>query len=49
MLLLIDADDRLVGEIEYDPITEYLAGFELSYLAFRTSRTAFSGIYTLGL
>jgi [ribosomal protein S5]-alanine N-acetyltransferase len=36
MLVLIDADDELVGEIEYFPITEYLTGFELSYLIFGT-------------
>ena len=36
MLVMIDADDGLVGEIEYYPITEYLTGFELSYLVFGT-------------
>lgn len=34
MLLMIDAEDGIVGEIEYYPITEYLTGFELSYLIF---------------
>jgi len=36
MLLMIDAHDEIVGEIEYYPITDYLAGFELSYLLFGT-------------
>ena len=34
MLVMVDADDHLVGEIEFFPITSYLTGFELSYLVF---------------
>ena len=34
MLLIVDHDDRLVGEIEFYPITHYLQGYELSYLLF---------------
>lgn len=34
MLVMLDADGGLVGEIEYYPITSYLTGFELSYLIF---------------
>lgn len=34
MLLMLDAQDDVVGEIEYYPITSYLTGFELSYLIF---------------
>ncbi len=36
MLLMVDARDEIVGEIEYFPITDYLTGFELSYLLFGT-------------
>lgn len=36
MLLMVDAHDAIVGEIEYFPITDYLTGFELSYLLFGT-------------
>jgi RimJ/RimL family protein N-acetyltransferase len=34
MLLIVDADDAIVGEIEFFPITHYLVGYELSYLIF---------------
>jgi len=34
MLLMVDADDRVVGEIEFYPITHYLTGSELSYMVF---------------
>jgi [ribosomal protein S5]-alanine N-acetyltransferase len=34
MLLVADTHDQIVGEIEYYPITDYLTGFELSYLLF---------------
>ena len=34
MLLVVDPDDEIVGEIEFFPITHYLVGFELSYLIF---------------
>ena len=34
MLLVVDADDEIVGEIEFFPITHYLVGYELSYLIF---------------
>lgn len=34
MLLLVDASDTIVGQIEFFPITSYLTGFELSYLLF---------------
>ena len=34
MLLLIDANSEIVGEIEFVPITHYLVGYELSYLIF---------------
>jgi [ribosomal protein S5]-alanine N-acetyltransferase len=34
MLLIIDANDEIVGEIEFFPITHYLVGYELSYLIF---------------
>lgn len=34
MLLMIDANDELVGEIEFFPVTYYLVGYELSYLIF---------------
>ena len=34
MLLMIDAHDEIVGEIEFFPITHYLVGYELSYLIF---------------
>lgn len=34
MLLMIDAENRVVGEIEFYPITHYLTGYELSYLIF---------------
>jgi RimJ/RimL family protein N-acetyltransferase len=36
MLLMVDAGDVVVGEIEYYPITHYLVGYELSYLVFGT-------------
>ena len=34
MLLMVNADDEIVGEIEFFPITPYLIGYELSYLLF---------------
>jgi [ribosomal protein S5]-alanine N-acetyltransferase len=34
MLLVVDPDDEIVGEIEFFPITNYLVGYELSYLLF---------------
>jgi RimJ/RimL family protein N-acetyltransferase len=34
VLLMIDRDDEIVGEIEFFPITNYLVGYELSYLLF---------------
>jgi ribosomal-protein-alanine N-acetyltransferase len=34
MLLMTTADDEIVGEIEYFPITHYLQGYELSYQLF---------------
>jgi ribosomal-protein-alanine N-acetyltransferase len=34
MLLMIDASDEVVGEIEFYPIMHYLVGYELSYLLF---------------
>ena len=34
MLLMTDADDEVVGEIEFYPIMDYLVGYELSYLLF---------------
>ena len=34
MLLIVDATDQIVGEIEYFPITHYLQGFEISYQLF---------------
>jgi RimJ/RimL family protein N-acetyltransferase len=34
MLLVVDPDDEIVGEIEFFPITNYLVGYELSYLIF---------------
>jgi RimJ/RimL family protein N-acetyltransferase len=34
MLLMIDANGEIAGEIEFYPITHYLVGFELSYLIF---------------
>ena len=34
MLLMVDGDDNIVGEIEFFPITNYLVGYELSYLLF---------------
>lgn len=34
MLVMVDPDGALVGEIEFFPITSYLTGFELSYLVF---------------
>ncbi|HEX6263223.1 MAG TPA: GNAT family protein [Actinomycetota bacterium] len=34
MLLMVDPHDRVVGEIEFYPITHYLTGYELSYLVF---------------
>lgn len=33
-MLLIWADDEIVGEIEFFPITDYLQGYELSYQLF---------------
>jgi [ribosomal protein S5]-alanine N-acetyltransferase len=36
MLLMTDPDDNVVGEIEFFPITNYLTGYELSYLLFGT-------------
>jgi [ribosomal protein S5]-alanine N-acetyltransferase len=36
MLLMAGTHDEVVGEIEYYPITDYLTGFELSYLIFGT-------------
>jgi ribosomal-protein-alanine N-acetyltransferase len=34
MLLIVTPDDEIVGEIEFFPITNYLVGYELSYLIF---------------
>ena len=34
MLLMVDADHEIVGEIEFYPIVHYLVGYELSYLLF---------------
>jgi ribosomal-protein-alanine N-acetyltransferase len=34
MLLMIDAEGEIVGEIEYFPITDYLQGYEISYQLF---------------
>ena len=34
MLLIVDHDDQLVGEIEYFPIVHYLQGYEISYQLF---------------
>jgi RimJ/RimL family protein N-acetyltransferase len=34
MLLMVDGDDNIVGEIEFFPVTNYLVGYELSYLLF---------------
>jgi [ribosomal protein S5]-alanine N-acetyltransferase len=34
MLLMVTADDEIVGEIEFFPITHYLQGYELSYQVF---------------
>jgi RimJ/RimL family protein N-acetyltransferase len=34
MLLMTDAKDEVVGEIEFYPIMHYLVGYELSYLLF---------------
>jgi [ribosomal protein S5]-alanine N-acetyltransferase len=34
MLLITDATDEIVGEIEFFRITHYLVGYELSYLIF---------------
>jgi [ribosomal protein S5]-alanine N-acetyltransferase len=34
MLLIVTPDDEIAGEIEYFPITNYLVGYELSYLIF---------------
>jgi RimJ/RimL family protein N-acetyltransferase len=34
MLLIVTPDDDIVGEIEFFPITDYLVGYELSYLIF---------------
>jgi RimJ/RimL family protein N-acetyltransferase len=34
MLVMIDHDEAIVGEIEFFPITNYLVGYELSYLLF---------------
>lgn len=39
MLVMVDADDDIVGEIEFFPITSYLTGFELSYLVFGLEQT----------
>ncbi|MFZ0014006.1 MAG: GNAT family N-acetyltransferase [Acidimicrobiia bacterium] len=34
MLLMIDDEGEIVGEIEYFPITHYLQGYEISYQLF---------------
>lgn len=34
MLVMVDPAGRVVGEIEFYPITHYLTGYELSYLVF---------------
>jgi len=34
MLLMIDADGDIVGEIEFFPVSSYLVGYELSYQLF---------------
>lgn len=36
MLLMVDDDDQIVGEIEYFPVTHYLQGYEISYQLFGT-------------
>jgi ribosomal-protein-alanine N-acetyltransferase len=35
MLLMTAADDEIVGEIEFFPITHYLQGYEISYQLFK--------------
>lgn len=37
MLLLINGDDEIVGEIQYFPITHYLQGYEISHQRFGAS------------
>jgi len=39
MLLMIDPDGEIAGEIEFFPITHYLVGYELSYLIFGEKHT----------
>lgn len=39
MLLMVDAEDNIAGEIEFFPITNYLVGYELSYLIFGEEHT----------
>lgn len=34
MLLMVNAEQEIVGEIEYFPITHYLSGYEISYQIF---------------
>jgi RimJ/RimL family protein N-acetyltransferase len=34
MLLMVEAEGEIVGEIEYFPITHYLQGYEISYQLF---------------
>jgi ribosomal-protein-alanine N-acetyltransferase len=36
MLLMVDKEGQIVGEIEYFPITHYLQGYEISYQLFGT-------------
>ena len=38
MLLMVDHDDQIVGEIEYFPVTHYLQGYEISYQLFATEQ-----------
>jgi ribosomal-protein-alanine N-acetyltransferase len=39
MLLITTPEDEIAGEIEFFPITNYLVGFELSYLIFGKQHT----------
>ncbi len=39
MLLIVDHEDQIVGEIEYFPIIHYLQGYEISYQLFGTQHS----------
>lgn len=39
MLLMVDDEDQIVGEIEYFPIIHYLQGYEISYQLFGTQHS----------